>query len=129
VQEQEVGGGEAAAQRASSEPVVKHGNITEVGSRFWIARQLNFCGLKYFELLFTSALFSFLALGRGGCDDGAQSQLQRRQRRHSNNSLPCRVGVALAAAAASWRVSGCSGVRFNSRIVGGHGFSSINDII
>ena len=34
MQEREVGGGEAAAQRASSEPAEKHGNITEVGSRF-----------------------------------------------------------------------------------------------
>ncbi len=50
MQEQEVGGVEAAAQRASSEPVVKHGNITEVGSMFWTAR-----GARCAEL---SSLFS-----------------------------------------------------------------------
>ena len=37
MQEREVGGGEAAGG-ASSEPAVKHGNIPEVGSRFWIFR-------------------------------------------------------------------------------------------
>ena len=58
MQEQEVGGGEAAAERASSEPAEKHGNIPEVGSRFGsLATELLSSFVKYFEPLFTSELF------------------------------------------------------------------------